>query len=530
MNLTDTSAPSSTPNADARVASFAAAPPLDRLSARAADGELLVCIDQPTATLDGAEQFVAPLKVDGWAYSRHDVVEVWVVVDGTTWVQALHRQWRPDLVAPLEQAEARHCGFGTVLSAAECPPGRREITVIAVDGQGYAAGTTLAVEIAADRNVGGPGATADPALPVPRVPLDGNGERYVPELHEGTSTAAEHQARYRWASALAEGRAVLDAGCGVGWGTALLLEADAASVVGLDLSEVALDSARERTAGRATLVRGDLQAQPFDDDSFDLVVCFEAIEHVEDPERALDELRRVLRPDGVLLISSPNRGVYPTGNPHHLHEYASAELEATLRARFAVVTAYRQQTHVGSLLTTDADFATADAGTVLDAELRKTVGGVPGEELYTVVAASDAPLRPLAPIAVLTDVADVKGWHETTLALERRALVAEAELSTSESSLGILRFENDKALHRLQAIERSRREAEERCTELERERDDALGQVAAAAESLVAEHDELRRQRDAAERWLADHRSSLSWRITAPLRAAKRARASRKGR
>ncbi len=84
----------------------------------------------------------------------------------------------------------------------------------------------------------------------------------------------------------------------------------------------------------------------------------------------------MLAPGGLLVISSPNRDVFPSGNPHHIREYASEELAAALHARFAHVAAYRQQTHVGSLISDDQQFA-VDAGTPLDADLRKVVGGSP---------------------------------------------------------------------------------------------------------------------------------------------------------
>lgn len=501
------------------VAGFGPAPPLTELADRVANGELLVCWDPPELALTPGDQLVAPLIVSGWAHARDGIVAVWISIDDTTWVQAVHNQWRPDLVRALQTREAMHGGFRAVLTPSELPPGRHDVAVIAVDGLGRAAGVRGTVEIAATRNQGGPQDAADPSLPRPVVPLDGNGERFVPELHTSATIEAEHQTRYQWACALAAGRTVLDAGCGVGWGSALLLEAGAASVTGLDLSELALESARERTAGRATLVRGDLQAPPFKDDSFDLVVCFEAIEHVEDPEQALDELRRVLRPDGILLISSPNRGVYPTGNPFHLHEYTSQELEDTLRNRFANVVPYRQQTHVGSLLVADADFAITDPGTPLAADVRKTVGGEPGDELYTVVACSDGPVPELHGVAALTAAADIKAWIETTIALERRALLAEADYANVNAAHGLLTFEHEKTLVALQAADHARRAAEHACQAAE-----------ARGAELEAEYETLRRQREEAERWLAGHRASLSWRITAPLRAAKRARAPRKGR
>jgi SAM-dependent methyltransferase len=71
---------------------------------------------------------------------------------------------------------------------------------------------------------------------------------------------------------------------------------------------------------------GTFDSLDFEDDTFELVVCFEVIELVADPLIVLDELVRVLAPGGLLLLSSPDRDVYPPGNPHHLHEFDAAEL------------------------------------------------------------------------------------------------------------------------------------------------------------------------------------------------------------
>jgi SAM-dependent methyltransferase len=493
--------------AAAPLLSYEPAPPLTELPRRAEEGETLLSWDQQDLA---DEPFATPVAISGWAYSSSGVVEIWVAVDGTTWVQALHGQWRPDVMRSLGRREAGASGFRAVLSADDCLPGRHEVTVVVMDGGCRAVGAAATLEITPYDE--GAGAELAGLMRASAPPLDGGGERFVPELHDRAMIEAEHQARYRWACALAAGREVLDAGCGVGWGSVVLADAGAKAVTGVDLSCDALASARDRAGERPlTFVRGDLEELSFEDGSFDLVVCFEAIEHVPDPSRALDCLRRVLRPDGVLLISSPNRGVYPAGNPHHVHEYESAELEAALRERFAHVAPYRQQTHISSLVTTAREFAVDDAGTVLDADVRKIVGGSAGEELYTVAAASDAPLPELHGVSVLTAPVDAKAWIEMVSRLDHRALLAESDLAAAAGENGMLRFEHERALVRLQAADQARRDAEQRAA--------AAEQRAAAAEQRAA----------AAEHWLADQRASMSWRMTAPLRLAKQRAAARNG-
>ena len=134
-------------------------------------------------------------------------------------------------------------------------------------------------------------------------------ERFVPGTADGELMEVEHFARYRWASQLVAGRRVLDAGCGVGYGSALLADAGAAEVVGLDLSAKAVHAAAQGVPANATFVTGDVHTLAFEDERFDVVVCFEVIEHVEAQDEVIAELARVLAADGVLVVSSPNRDV-----------------------------------------------------------------------------------------------------------------------------------------------------------------------------------------------------------------------------
>src|SRR4051794_5836632 len=147
--------------------------------------------------------------------------------------------------------------------------------------------------------------------------VEGTPGRFVPEEMRGELVEAEHLVRYWWAASVAEGRRVLDAGCGMGYGSELMAASGAASVDALDLAEPVVAAAQAAT-GSVRFRVGDVCELPFEDGVFDLVVCFEVIEHIEDQPRALDEMHRVLAPGGLIAVSSPNRGVYVPGNPHHV--------------------------------------------------------------------------------------------------------------------------------------------------------------------------------------------------------------------
>ena len=118
---------------------------------------------------------------------------------------------------------------------------------------------------------------------------------------------------------------MLDAACGTGYGSALLADT-ARTVVGADIARDAVDYARGHfPAPNLRLAQADCLALPFSDGRFDLVVAFEIIEHLENPEAFLAELRRVLDPSGVLILSTPNRLYYTDDrgeiNPFHKREF-----------------------------------------------------------------------------------------------------------------------------------------------------------------------------------------------------------------
>jgi ubiquinone/menaquinone biosynthesis C-methylase UbiE len=234
-------------------------------------------------------------------------------------------------------------------------------------------------------------------------------ERYDPHLPQGQIIAAEHQARYRWAAMAAGGKEVLDAGCGVGYGTALLGDAGATRVVGMDIDPETVADASSRYGDRGVVefTVGDLRELPFADSSFDLVVCFEAIEHIDRQDTALDELQRVLRDSGHLLLSSPNRGVFPPGNPHHVHEFLPDELEDALSRRFGEVDLWRQHTWLASILM-DGTSASAGPEAEVETSVRKLQPLESGSELYTLAIAGNTRLTGLHGSTVLCEPIEIK--------------------------------------------------------------------------------------------------------------------------
>ena len=184
-------------------------------------------------------------------------------------------------------------------------------------------------------------------------PLTFTGERYHPEVPR--ETAYEHWHRYAFAMELARGRHVLDAACGEGYGSALLARV-AASVLGIDLSAEAIAHAQARYGGpRLDFRQGDvLGLGGVADASLDLVVSFETLEHLAGHDALLEGFARVLKADGLLLISTPDRHAYSeqTGyrNPHHVRELYRDEFEALLSRHFPHHRLYGQRVVAHSLL------------------------------------------------------------------------------------------------------------------------------------------------------------------------------------
>lgn len=171
------------------------------------------------------------------------------------------------------------------------------------------------------------------------------GERAIPGRIE-PDLWNEHVARYLFATRLAAGRRVLDAGCGTGYGAAMLAER-ARWVSGVDVAREAVEYARAHYARRnLAFVQASAAALPFPDASFDLVVSFEVIEHVPGWEAVLAELRRVTAPEGICLVSTPNRLYYSEArgasgpNPYHYREFDWREFSDALEGFFPSVSLY----------------------------------------------------------------------------------------------------------------------------------------------------------------------------------------------
>lgn len=178
------------------------------------------------------------------------------------------------------------------------------------------------------------------------------GERFIP-TEEG-KIQLEHYHRYAVVRDLVAGKRVLDIACGEGYGSSMLAEV-AVAVTGVDISnEAVLHAEATYVKPNLTYLEGSATALPFADASFEVVVSFETIEHLAGQAEMVSELRRVLRPEGILIISSPNRPVYSEEsgehNEFHVKELDFAEFDALLKVQFPAVRYLGQRMLMGSVI------------------------------------------------------------------------------------------------------------------------------------------------------------------------------------
>ena len=225
-----------------------------------------------------------------------------------------------------------------------------------------------------------------------------DGERFLAEM-KGV-IHLEHWHRYRLASQLCADKTVLDLASGEGYGSHFLAKT-ALNVIGFDISEKAVFHATQ-TYQQDNLRFGVASATeiPLEDNSIDLIVSFETIEHLEDHEGMIREFKRVLKNDGVILISSPNKEVYSDidgyRNPYHVRELYTEEFHQLIKSYFENTKLLGQRTAAASIIA-HAD-ALAPFASFQGDDFRTGVG----ESRYDIILASDSEL-PHLPNSVFDD-------------------------------------------------------------------------------------------------------------------------------
>ena len=200
--------------------------------------------------------------------------------------------------------------------------------------------------------------------------LECTGERFLPGLTGTAEMTYDHIARYRFAERYVAGKKTIDLGSGAGYGTHSLSKF-VENVLGVDLSEEAVAyAAWSYDAPNLRYEAGDVTNLPYPDESFEAVVSFEVIEHLERPEAMVEEALRLLKEDGIFVVSTPDKQTYSNDrnsvNPHHLKEMYPLEFREILERHFRHVQIYRQGALAGSVITPDVGELPEDGQLMLE--------------------------------------------------------------------------------------------------------------------------------------------------------------------
>lgn len=259
--------------------------------------------------------------------------------------------------------------------------------------------------------------------------LEATGERFLPEM-QGT-IALEHLHRYAMAKDFAAGKVVLDIACGEGYGSAVLAGA-AACVYGVDISPDAIAHAKAKyQRPNVEFLTGRCADIPLADGAVDLVVSFETIEHHTEHKEMFAEIKRVLRPGGLMIMSSPDKLEYTEranhANAYHVKELYAEEFQQLVERYFTHVAILGQRVLYASAI---------------------LPSGRPGESIHyhrepgAGIQSAHGLVRPCYQVAVASDAA-----------MPSLAGSLFEEIGESDPEIGLLRHQLDHARQRIAGLE-----------------------------------------------------------------------------
>lgn len=223
------------------------------------------------------------------------------------------------------------------------------------------------------------------------------GERMIPEINTDSEIYLEHMARYFFASQFAREKIVLDIACGSGYGSDYLLKAGAKKVWGIDISEEAISYCRKRYPNENLLFSvGTVGKIPLQEKKIDLVISMETIEHVDEITQHdfLKEVRRVIKYEGLFIVSTPNSLVYQTGNNFHIKEFILDEYELLLKQYFNNIKIYYQDNIESNFIllkdTLDSEILVENKKNIV---LRKLNAILSSESLYFIAICSNSEIK-----------------------------------------------------------------------------------------------------------------------------------------
>ena len=236
-------------------------------------------------------------------------------------------------------------------------------------------------------------------------------ERYLPEMDDPRINY-EHLHRYKFASEFVKDKIVLDLACGEGYGSDILA-AQAKKVIGIDIDEPTIKHARTKylkenlefkksSITKVSINEGKL---------FDVIICFEALEHVDEQDKVMAEAKRLLTDDGIIILSTPNKYVYDemnSKNPWHKKELHIDELKGLVRSTFNNVLIYGQRVFPTSNIFPLFE----DPKNIQELAIHKMEGEFSfvsvdkKEARYFIVVASNRPIKAVIGSSYLADISE----------------------------------------------------------------------------------------------------------------------------
>ncbi|MFP1786000.1 class I SAM-dependent methyltransferase [Lonsdalea quercina] len=178
--------------------------------------------------------------------------------------------------------------------------------------------------------------------------MDFTGERFIPSEDVEEKLIYEHYHRYEYVADFVKGKKVLDIASGEGFGSEILSRT-ASSVIGIDIDKETVDYAKDKYKDNSKIQFqcGSVTSIPLEDKSVDVIVSFETIEHISEHNEMLDEFKRVLKKDGLVIISTPDKKVYTDEsgevNKFHVKELYKQEFLDVLQLYFKNIKACGQR-------------------------------------------------------------------------------------------------------------------------------------------------------------------------------------------
>lgn len=264
------------------------------------------------------------------------------------------------------------------------------------------------------------------------TPLAFSGERLTAAM--SGQVEIEHYHRYLLAREFCRGLDVLDVASGEGYGTALLSQV-ARTATGIEIDAQVVSAAREEfSRPNLRYEQGDARLLPLQDSSVDVVVSFETLEHLSEQKQFLKEVRRVLKPGGLLIISTPDRDAYSPintpPNPFHVKELTGAEFSNLISQHFKHHAIAAQRAIIGSVILRAGDAAP------LFAFEKRSDATIEGNDHfarapYLLAFASDGDL-PALPNSVFVHRSDLDTDPQVRLEAEKRVGELSEQIAVAE--------------------------------------------------------------------------------------------------